>query len=401
MQKAGTKMAKRKIKATTVSKKDANKKQKSGFLKSIGFFFSTLFSNPNCVEGRKKPWYTALIVAIASCFVATLATMVNYFSRSGAAFFDLPNYSLDTSLTDFEKALDDNGVSMKIENGKMSVNAEEWKKVCKDNEGNQKNFYGHYYTVNKVTLKQESGAASDALPTVPTSETITYCDLAVYFVDNTTLAGKTTYQYAAEVILKGEDPNFSILANTTSKDFATNLIVFGENEFSAFKKPAGTETVNSAINGKYDFGVNFDLKDLYKQNMKGHAYDSNAMTAARRADVLASYKLFFAAAYESTKTIMAWQYTGIAYAINFGLVFLFGLMIYLMTRGKNNPFREYKFIDGLKISAWASITPALLALLGFLPFFASFSMFIFLFLMGMRIMWMSTRTLRPYLPQQQ
>jgi len=394
-------MAKRKIKATTVSNKNTNTKPKSGLWSNIKFFFSTLFSNDKCVEARKKPWYAALIIAIVSCFVATLATMVNYFSRSGDAFFNSPVSGFDTSLVDFEKSLDDNNVSMKIENGKMKVAESDWNKMCKDPSGNQKAFYGHYYTVNKVTLQPEAGAASDATPTVPTSETVTYCDLAVYFIDNATLAGKTTYTYATEVLLKGEDPNKSVLGDTTITTFSTNLIVFGEDEFSAFKKPSGTESVTSAINGKYDFNVNFDLKDLYKKDMKGNEYESKPSTAARRNDVLASYKSFFAASWESTKTVMAWQYTGIAYAINFGLVFLFGLMVFLMTRGKNNPYHEYTFLDSMKISGWASAAPAILALSGFLSFLSSYSMFIFLFLMGMRIMWMSTRTLRPYQPQQQ
>lgn len=388
-------MAKRKIKATTVSNKNTNKKEKSGFFQAISFFFSTLFSNDKCVEARKKPWYAALIVALVSCFVATLATMVSYFSRSGGSFFAAPNYALDTSLVDFEKALNDENVSMKIENGKLSVNKEDWKKVSKDPEGHQQQFYGHYYTVENVVVKSEGADA--------TTETVTYCDLVVYFVDSATLNGKTTFAYAAENILgvEGEDPNFKILHNTTETVYKTNLIVFGEDGFAAFKKPEGTTSYASGLEGKYDFGVNFDLKDLYKQNMKGKAYESEPMTAARRADVVNSFTAFFTASWESTKTVIAWQYTGIAYAINFGLVFLFGLMVYLMTRGKSNPFREYKFLDGLKISAWASITPALLSLVGFMPFFSQFAMFIFLFLMGMRIMWMSTRTLRPYGQPQQ
>lgn len=394
-------MAKRKIKATTVSNKNTNTKPKSGLWTNVKFFFSTLFSNPNCVEGRKKPWYAALIIAIVSCFVATLATMVSYFSRSGGSFFTTPNYGFDTSLVDFEKALNDNDVSMKIENGKMTVVESDWNKMCKDPSGNQKAFYGHYYTVNQVTLQPEAGAASDATPTVPTSETKTYCDLVVYFINNTTLGDKTTYTYATEVLLKGEDPNFSVLANTTVSTFSTNLIVFGENEFSAFKKPSGTESVVQAINGKYDFNVNFNIKDLYKQDMNGKQYESKAGTAAYRNEIMTSYQSFFAASWESTKVTVAWQYTGIAYAINFGLIFLFGLMVFLMTRGKNNPFREYTFLDGLKIAAWASICPALLSLAGFLSLFAKYSMFIFLFLMGMRMMWMSTRTLRPYQPEQQ
>lgn len=390
-------MAKRKIKATTVKPTQQKEKKSSGLWANIKFLFSTLISNDRCIEGgTKKPWYAAICVAIVACIIAVIPTMVSYFTRSGASFFSGQNYSLDTSLTEFEKALHDENVSMKIEDNKLTVNEEDWKKVCKDKDGNQADFYGHYYTVKESKLVAE-GSSSEA--NKPIMEDVTHCDLAVYYVSDAKLAGSSLYNYITTVILTKNDPNTGL--NTAETTWSTNLIVFGEESFVAFKQPSGTASYKAAMQGKYDFAEKFDLKNLYSENMKGEAYEHIYGTAEHRDEVIEAYKGFFAASYESTKIALAWQYTGIAFAINVGLVFLYGLLIFLMTRGKKtNPFHVLTFWQTQKISYWESLAPGILSLIGFIPLFANFTMFLFLFLMGARTMWMSTRQLRPQYDQQ-
>ena len=385
-------MAKRKIKATTVKPTQQKEKKSSGLWANIKFLFSTLISNDRCIEGgTKKPWYAAICVAIVACIIAVIPTMVSYFTRSGASFFSGQNYSLDTSLTEFEKALHDENVSMKIEDNKLTVSEEDWKKVCKDKDGNQADFYGHYYTVKESKLVAE-GSSSEANKQI--MEDVTYCDLAVYYVSDAKLAGSSLYNYITTVSLTKNDPNTGL--NTAETTWSTNLIVFGEESFVAFKQPSGTASYKAAMQGKYDFAEKFDLKNLYSENMKGEAYEHIYGTAAHRDEVIEAYKGFFAASYESTKIALAWQYTGIAFAINVGLVFLYGLLIFLMTRGKKtNPFHVLTFWQTQKISYWESLAPGILSLIGFIPLFANFTMFLFLFLMGARTMWTSTRQLRP------
>jgi len=386
-------MAKRKLKATTVNQSQKKEPKKSSLWEGVKFFFSSLFTNETCVQARKKPWWIGLIIAVLSCVVATVPTMVNYFSRNGSEFFTSPVYGLDTSLVEFEKTLYDENVSMLIKDNKLSVdevNEAKWNSICKDSAGNAQEFYGHYYTVKNVVLG-EDGKAKE--------ETKTYCDLAVYYINNTKLTAseKTIMQYASTEILAKQDPNAALNNGVKAEDsYKTNLIVFSEDAFIAYKAPVGTESYGSAIQGKYDFGKTFDLKDLYTKDMNDKAYENAYGTAAHREEVMKAYSDFFSKAWESTKNAIAWQYSGIALAINAGLVFLFGLMIWLMTRGKQNPFHDFTFFDSQKISWWAAAAPAILALLGFVPLFSSYSMFLFLFLMGMRTMWMSTRTLRPY-----
>ena len=203
------------------------------------------------------------------------------------------------------------------------------------------------------------------------------------------------------MILAKNDPNAGL--NTTETTWSTNLIVYSEEMFIAFKKPSGANSYVGAVQGKYDFAQKFDLKNLFSEDINGKAYEHAYGTIEHRNDVIESYKGFFAVSYESTKNGLAWQYTGIAFAIDIGITFLYGLLIFLMTRGKKtNPFHILTFWQTQKIAYWESFAPGVLSLLGFIPipFFSQFAMFFYLFLMGMRTMWMSTRQLRPQYDQQ-
>ena len=71
-----------------------------------------------------------------------------------------------------------------------------------------------------------------------------------------------------------------------------------------------------------------------------------------------------------------------------------GLMVFLLTRGKTNPFRIYTFWDCQKIAYWAVPAPSVISLaLGF--FMSNFALVSFALVVGLRVMWLSMRTLRP------
>ena len=76
------------------------------------------------------------------------------------------------------------------------------------------------------------------------------------------------------------------------------------------------------------------------------------------------------------------------------LIFIMGLLIFLLTRGKTNMFNYLKFMDCQKMVWWASLAPAILAVIfGFI--FTNFAQMIFIILLGLRVMWMSMKQLRP------
>ena len=82
------------------------------------------------------------------------------------------------------------------------------------------------------------------------------------------------------------------------------------------------------------------------------------------------------------------------FGVNVGLTVFMGIMLFILTRGKNNPFRIYSFWETQKIAYWASPSPSVIGMaMGFL--LASFAQVTFPLVMGLRVMWLSMRTLRP------
>ena len=80
--------------------------------------------------------------------------------------------------------------------------------------------------------------------------------------------------------------------------------------------------------------------------------------------------------------------------MNAVIVLIFGGTLFLMTRGKNNPNKHFKFVETLKLAFFASLAPAILTLVaGFI--WTQYASFAFVALMSIRLMWLSMKTLRP------
>ena len=89
-----------------------------------------------------------------------------------------------------------------------------------------------------------------------------------------------------------------------------------------------------------------------------------------------------------------WVTTAMFFGIYFGLVVLMGLLLFLLTRGKNNVFNYLKFMDTEKMAWWSALAPGILAMIvGFI--FSNFAQMAFIVLLGLRTMWMAMRQLRP------
>ena len=106
------------------------------------------------------------------------------------------------------------------------------------------------------------------------------------------------------------------------------------------------------------------------------------------------WKSFFNESYIENRNTATWQTTLLMLGIDVLLIMFMGLMVFILTRGKRNPFRIYTLWECQKISYWSTFTPGLLAMiLGFI--FSSYAVMFFILLLGVRVMWMSMRSLRP------
>ena len=86
--------------------------------------------------------------------------------------------------------------------------------------------------------------------------------------------------------------------------------------------------------------------------------------------------------------------TFLFFGIYIALLIILGLLMFLLTRGKNNMFNYLKFMDTQKMAWWAALSPGILAMIfGFI--FPRFAQMAFIVLIGLRAMWISMKQLRP------
>ncbi|MBO7573656.1 MAG: hypothetical protein J6T25_02635 [Bacilli bacterium] len=110
--------------------------------------------------------------------------------------------------------------------------------------------------------------------------------------------------------------------------------------------------------------------------------------------VLANFKKFLNKSYLASKAKTTAVTCLFSLAVFAGLSLIMGFLMWVMTRGKNNPNNYFSLWLCLKLEARLALAPALITLLlGFL--LVSYAQMIFILTLGMRVMWISMKELRP------
>ena len=335
----------------------------------------TLISNDACIQTSRewsgfKGHGVPVIIAILSVLLAIIPSFVTRITvNAGDTFLGSPSYSYDTGLSEFTKAMSDNSVHITIKNGAIVT------------EGNVSSIFNY--------------------PANPADEGTT--EMKWYHVSTNRFEKETT---VFEVFLNNkadlEDKDFfnNVMSNTDGSKtpdgkwrptkITWNYLAIGKNSmvFAKFNPTKGTMV--TYMNGQYDRLENVDLAAQTvpeNPNAKGYDYITGAT---------AKWKVIINQSYETQKIAGTFQYVGILSGVYAGLMVLFGFLIWVMTRGKNNPLRVFTVWETQRMSYWASFSPAVLSIIGgFLLRTSTIGMFAFIFIFGMRLMWMSMKALRP------
>jgi len=367
------------------------KKQPSRFWAGTKDVLKTLISNDACVEKRTSKWWIAILVALASVAVAVAPYSYFNWKSVGGNILNEPTYGVKEGLIAFEE-------DVAKQTGIASINVDAEQKVLLVDGWNNaypssRYDYSATYEQQKVVTSTDSAGS---VSVTYSTETITEVRFSVYYLESVGEIFKSDYTN----ILSGSDAN----QKTT---YSVSTLFLGRQEFYLVKKPSGASAsaAASAMIGKYDgFKQNFSLKDLVKQDLEGKAYTVNPDTVTEEnydsyiTQITATLSSFFTQSFASTVYTSGWFGTGVAWGIDVALIFLMGLMLFLMTRGKSNPYRVYTFWETQKMGYWSAIAPALLSLIVGFIWNNSYALFFFLFLYGLRIMWMSMHSLSPNNP---
>lgn len=354
-----------------MSKKNNNKKKsrmspetkdklKTGFL--------TLVNNDAAIKAaREYHWWMPVILAITSVVITLVPSFVsNMQVNMGQTVLAAGGTSISNGLAKFQLEMKEKNVDIKIdENGNLINDEASFNKLY--NAGGNETAKNYYYE------------AKDAVSGYP--------QLRVLFTNDPTL----TYDVSKSSAVTDSEGNTSETTTTTS--YRVSVLAFKTTGFAFASYPdRSTATSNAFVSYNYDGLKGKSLSTL--SSAKDFAADPQAYIS----EVRDNYRTLLTKGYETTKVDLAWKNVGILSGINAGIILLLGLVLFLVTRGKNNPYRVITFWQSQKIAYWEAMAPAILSLaLGFLlsQSMSSMTMFVFLFLYGLRIMWTSMKAFSP------
>lgn len=362
-----------------MSKKNNNKKKsrmspetkdtlKTGFL--------TLVNNDAAIKAaREYHWWMPVILAITSVVITLVPSFVsNMQVNMGQTVLAAGGTSISNGLAKFQLEMKEKNVDIKIdENGNLINDEASFNKLY--NAGGNETAKNYYYE------------AKDAVSGYPQLRVLFTNDL----ISQTTLTALSTYDVSKSSAVTDSEGNTSETTTTTS--YRVSVLAFKTTGFAFASYPdRSTATSNAFVSYNYDGIKGKSLSTL--SSAKDFAADPQAYIS----EVRDNYRTLLTKGYETTKVDLAWKNVGILSGINAGIILLLGLVLFLVTRGKNNPYRVITFWQSQKIAYWEAMAPAILSLaLGFLlsQSMSSMTMFVFLFLYGLRIMWTSMKAFSP------
>ena len=349
-------------------------------MKNFKLIMKSLINNDACIEGgRTKRWFFAIIFAVLSLVLAVLPIMVTSLQAQGSDF-TAGNYlyNYDNAIVAFSDSLKDNNLSMVVSedaNGRfLAVDKTQWEAAYTANAYKQ---YVHLNNDSKV-------------------------DFEVYYTE---AVGQEFVDYYT-LVSQNKSPIDGSWREAADTARSTSYLIFGRERMVGQLFQPGNTTALSGVSGDYlKLDLGFDFKSLATVEIDGVTYvtshddkfsEPNGFLSidAYRSQIQNRWNDVYDAVYYNTKMVTARDSTLIMLGVDALLIFFMGLMIFILTRGKRNPFRIYTFWETQKIAYWASFTPSLLALIfGFI--FTEYAVMIFVMLIGVRIMWMSMKSLKP------
>lgn len=335
--------------------------------------FLTLVNNDAAIKaGREFHWWMPVILAITGLVLTLIPTFVsNMQINMGNTVLAANGYSASTGLAKFQKELKEKNIDLKIGDEGLL-----------------------HYDESVVTPLYNAGGSDEKKAYYEASNEVAgYPQLRVLFssdaISSLMVNTLSTYDVKTSSTITASDGTTS--EQETSTSYRVSVLIFKESGFTFASYPdRSTATTSTAVSYSYEGLKGKSLLSLCPDS----SIDSSSqdyVTAVRD-----NYRALLNKGYEATKVEASWKNVGILSGINAGIVLLLGLVLFLVTRGRNNPYRMITFWEAQKIAYWEVMAPAILSLvLGFIMASSStysIAMFSFLFLYGMRIMWTSMKS---------
>ncbi len=359
-------------------------------MKNFKLVLKSLVNNEACVEGgRHRPWWIAIILFFLSMIIALVPIFVQTITKSGSSFVSSTSYGIEVGLQRFIEDVNDKDLSLAIKeasDGDKYLNLEQTKWDETYTYVNNSGYHAYQHLVDGVSdfdvfYYADIDSNNETLSTVYNA---IINDRKVDTTNEETGEVSTTYEK--------RNTSFMLLGKKTLRIYLYN--------------GTSTSALGSCIGDYKSFDDGYDIRKINEVTINDNVItyknvDADNYTAYRNG-VWSNWKQFFDDSYQHNRMQATWTTTLLMFGINALLVIFMGFMIWVLTRGKANPFRIYKFYECELIACWAAFTPSILGLaVGFM--FSSFAVVTFPLFLGVRVMWLSMKTLRPqynYVPEQ-
>lgn len=333
-------------------------------MKNFKLILKSFFSNNATVEGaRHRPWYFAVIIFFASMILAIVPIFVQSITKHGSDLVSKTTYNMENSTLRFTETLKEKDVTLEVSYNEATQSNVLVEKGTWDNA-----FKEDVYSFNDAkycyyTHKNEEGID----------------DFWAFWFQSK--SSDFLSDFVKDIETKQKDAEKAV----------PSLLIMTDKQIIFYICNVQKSTVIGSIAGDYKSStVGFKLTDL----LSDIAYTNAEEYAEYRAETWENWKVFYDEIYNNNRLNTTLATTLILLGIDVVIVFFMGLMVFILTRGKNNPFRIYTFWESIKVGMWAANMPALLTCgLGFL--LTNFVQVLFALLVGVRVMWLTMKTLGP------
>ena len=377
---------------------------KSTTKRTIRNVFASLISNDAAIEGAKTaPWWIAILFLVIGTFLPIIPIMVNTSKTYGASFVASNTYGYEEALAHTSVNLKIAGYEFNVQDGQLieTINGEVQQKCWVDDKDLQP-----IYSYNGI---DNDGNAYRALNVYYTDRPFSSSDKSVKSMIKNTLEKNTYYKGTTLAVSEATEEQKAAYAGQKNVTYTPSyLVLYKDGLYSKIFKYYTSTAAATTYEGmdwkrlKLETGL-LEYVTKVETETAGTYFDTTDATIATKNrfidGALNNWKVVFNKGYLNQKTKTFWFNSGLYYGIYLLLGFFMGLLMWLLTRGKNNPNRNLTLWIGFKISMWITVSPAVLAMaVGF--FFSPAAGIGYIALIGIRTMWLSMRQLNPTVSQQ-
>ena len=340
--------------------------------------FGSLVSNASAMRGAKAgPLWLTIVMFFLALILPVIPLFVAQANTNGSTFLNTYSFGLEKYVTSLAYDLKE------TRNAKFSIGEDHLLSISEA--GTNINFSDYDESKPYIAYKNEVNNQY---------EFVVYLSDAIEDKDKTNFVNEK----AAKTRYVTNSTNIADAAATENYYLPSFMVLFKNGSFVAIYANNSTKSLTSSSFG--DFKTIAANDDCIKSLLTVEGFNPDMNKAQALADasyangVYANFKKYLDKSYETLKIKNMWLTSLMYFGIYFGLSFLMGLLMFLLTRGKNNPNNYFSLWLCLKIQGRLSFCPGLLTLIiGF--FLTNYAPMIFIMLIGLRVMWISMKELRP------